>query len=711
MPQKLLLSTALTLIFTVNAVSQTETTDAKKEETRLDKVTVSATFTEKKQLQTVKSVSVIGAEEIADTQSDNVFEMLSTLPGVDINGGPNRQGAKINIRGISRAEQIIVRVDGITQYFEGYRLGSFFGDPELMKQVDVVRGPVSTLYGSGAIGGVINMQTKDASDFLRSGETIGAKAKIGFNTVNDEKNASVFLYSRPVENIDLLGAFTLRDSDDFTQASGETFVGSSINVKNILLKGTVILADYHSVNLSYQYGEDSGIVEYRQASRGTRGNGFSEGLVDRALKNTNIGVKYAYEDEDNPWLDLRINFGYSETHNTETGVDSSQVSGPVARRLPPGETRILTYDSWQLNLINTSKFGSDDFSHTVTFGADYYSQNRFGEQLGRPSSFHPNGSQSVFGAFIQDEINIYDRLIVTPAVRYASYVTEGDTTGWESRIADPADFLTADMFAKAKTYTAWTPSITAELKATDWFSVIGGYYKGFRAPAIDEIYAHSFFFGRRPFPPGSSSKTTSMELQAETATTYEGGVKLNFNSVVTDGDILRAKIVYFNNKINDKVVSIRHVSALINPLSYTNDGKDEFKGVEFEGFYDNGITYARMSYSTVRGFNFTRDRDLRSTPADKFTLSIGTRFTELDLNVGLQSQFIARHHTIATDSQTDDNDSYNFHNIFLHWTPEILDGAEVRMTVNNLFNKDYRRHNSGLKSYGRDFRLSLAYQF
>ena len=227
MKTQLLLSTAMVLACAVAGVAQ-DTEDKQKddEESRLEKVTVSATFTEKKELETVKSVSIVGSEDIARGQASNVMELVSGLPGVDVNGGPNRQGSEFSIRGVTRPEQNIVRVDGVTKYFEGYRLGSFFGDPELLKQVDVVRGPVSTLYGSGAIGGVVNMTTKDAADFLKPGQEFGAKIKAGFNTNNDEWNGSAYLYARPQENIDLLGAVTFRDSDDFTFANGEAFAGS-----------------------------------------------------------------------------------------------------------------------------------------------------------------------------------------------------------------------------------------------------------------------------------------------------------------------------------------------------------------------------------------------------------------------------------------------------------------------------------------------------
>lgn len=701
---QLLVSTAMVLAGSATGYAQ-ESEDQDKE-SRLEKVTVSATFTEKKELETVTSVSIVGGEQIERQQANSVTELIQEIPGVAVNGGQNRQGNEFILRGISKPEQNIVRVDGVTKFFESYRMGSFFGDPELLKQIDVVRGPVSTLYGSGAIGGVVSMTTKDAADFLKPGQTFGAKVKAGFNTANDEWNGSTFLYARPQENIDLLGAVTFRDSDDYKFAGGGTFDGSSVNARNVLLKGTVVLADYHTLSASYQYGSDSGVVEYRQNDRGTE----NEGLVDRELEDTSITAKYAYEDEENPWVDLEINFGYSKTHNLETGLDQAGFNAPVAQSLAAGETRVADYKSWQISAINTSKFEGGNIKQLITYGLDYYSQERFGQQNGRPSSHHASGQQNVFGAFIQDEINIYDRVILTPAIRYASYTTEGDATGFEDRINDPADFLTADMFADAKRYTAWTPSVTAELKLVDQFSLIGGYFEGFRAPAIDEIYAHSLFFGA-PFPPGVADKTTSLQLQEEKAKTWQGGFKGSFEGVAKEGDVLRFKLVYFENDISDKIVSVRAVPATVNPVSYLNDGDDKYKGWEFEGFYDNGVTYARTSYSRIRGRNITRGTDLTSTPSDQFTFSVGTRVDALELDLGWQAAFLQGRSVTDRMGNVTNNPAYNVHNLYVKWTPKAFDGFEVQLAANNVFDKDYQRHNSGIRSFARDVRLTASYQF
>jgi hemoglobin/transferrin/lactoferrin receptor protein len=75
----------------------------------------------------------------------------------------------INIRGLQDFGRVAVVVDGARQNFQrsGHNAnGTFFLEPELVAGVDVARGPVANIYGSGAIGGVVSFRTKDVEDVL-----------------------------------------------------------------------------------------------------------------------------------------------------------------------------------------------------------------------------------------------------------------------------------------------------------------------------------------------------------------------------------------------------------------------------------------------------------------------------------------------------------------------------------------------------------------
>lgn len=144
--------------------------------TLLDRVVIGAGV-EKVAIDTPQAVTVLDQEAIEAEQPMTIGEIFRQVPGVTIVGSDRVAGQSFNIRGIgdlgsADESKIIVSVDGAVKFYEQYRMGSFFSDPELYKRVEVLRGPASsTLYGSGAIGGVVNFTTKDASDLLQDGQT------------------------------------------------------------------------------------------------------------------------------------------------------------------------------------------------------------------------------------------------------------------------------------------------------------------------------------------------------------------------------------------------------------------------------------------------------------------------------------------------------------------------------------------------------------
>ncbi|MGH8556985.1 MAG: TonB-dependent receptor domain-containing protein [Methylococcales bacterium] len=134
---------------------------------------------------TWRSVSIVGQGWIEGKQAQNFGEISQNLPNLDIAGGPRAVGNQVNIRGLSD-DRILFPIDGARQNFNRAHNSAVFLDPDLLKQIEVVRGPASALWGSGALGGVVAFTTKDAVDLLSPGEQFGAKIKGGYQDVNNQ---------------------------------------------------------------------------------------------------------------------------------------------------------------------------------------------------------------------------------------------------------------------------------------------------------------------------------------------------------------------------------------------------------------------------------------------------------------------------------------------------------------------------------------------
>ncbi len=143
--------------------------------TVLDQITV-VSRTGETAIDTLASVSHIDEQQIERRMPVTPGDVFFGVPGITAQTDAKRAATSINIRGLQDFGRVAVIVDGARQNFQRTGHGTqsvFFLDPELIQEVDVIRGPVANTYGSGAIGGVVFYETKDAADFLRGRRDLG----------------------------------------------------------------------------------------------------------------------------------------------------------------------------------------------------------------------------------------------------------------------------------------------------------------------------------------------------------------------------------------------------------------------------------------------------------------------------------------------------------------------------------------------------------
>jgi outer membrane cobalamin receptor len=147
-------------------VFQQKAVNAEEQTTLLNEVVVTATRTDKDPQDVTQSVSVITNEEIRETGATDVATAIQDVTGVHISGfGTPGSVASLNIRG-AYSSQILVLLDGIRMNSSrdgGFDLSLIPVSVEDIERIEIVRGPGSALYGSDAVGGVINIITKKPS--------------------------------------------------------------------------------------------------------------------------------------------------------------------------------------------------------------------------------------------------------------------------------------------------------------------------------------------------------------------------------------------------------------------------------------------------------------------------------------------------------------------------------------------------------------------
>ena len=131
----------------------------------LDEMIVTATATPVDKVKTAASVYVITSKEIEDRQYQNLYEALQSVPGMNSRLYGNGVGYELSGYSVPslRDKYAVVLIDGVNQSMDGKARNSLIDiNPRDIDRIEVLKGSASVLYGSNAIGGVINVITKRA---------------------------------------------------------------------------------------------------------------------------------------------------------------------------------------------------------------------------------------------------------------------------------------------------------------------------------------------------------------------------------------------------------------------------------------------------------------------------------------------------------------------------------------------------------------------
>lgn len=623
----------------------------------LEPVVVTADKTEKRVTDTLAPVSVRGGEELERWQPSSVQDLLQGVPGVTVGlspgGGP---GAKINIRGLEDFGRVNVMIDGTRQNFQrsGHSENTMvFVDPELIERVEVVRGPTAAIYGSGAIGGVVNFVTRDAADLLRPGRTLGATVTARAGSNANERAGTAAAYGKiDWADVVVMGSATTRD--DYDGGDGTTVDHSAWDQTSGLAKLTLTPADGHTVRFSVMQSES----EYESGTSATD---------DLTTTVETYKAEYRLTPPDQPLIDLTANLYYTTTEQDETRVD-----GSLAGR----ETEV-TVETPGFDLFNTSRFMLASTGHALTYGIDGFQDSVEATRAGGPLDFTPAGDRRLIGGFVQDEIALTERLTLIGALRFDDYELDGG--GVES------------------SDDALSPKITAGYEVLDGFTLYGSWARAFRAPSITETLIN----GRHPAP-ASFAFVPNPDLKPETAETWEAGVNVAQDDLFRPGDRLRVKASIYTSTVDDYIEEYTNIvmgprgpNWAASTYGYENVAEASLHGAELEVSYDAGFAYASLGLTHARGKNETTGERLSSGLGDRATLVIGGRERDLGLDFGWRMTgrrgLDVAHADDPTTSTDDPAGGFLLHGAYVTYTPPQLDDAvTLRLTAENIFDVAYR---------------------
>ncbi len=657
---------------------------AESEETVLKKITVTdtATKTARDPFDIPDAVSIVDFTEMENRQVRTLGDALRDLPGVSIGGGPRALAQQPEIRGLS-GSRVLITVDGARQNFTSGHKGRVFVDPELLKQIDVLRGPGSAVWGSGALGGVIAMTTKEAGDFLLPDESWGARLRASSQSGDDELLGTGTLFGQLDDgHLDLLLSGTRANSSDIRLGGGDTLDNSGSDLFSHLVKIGWNPSAAQRLKISRQYQFVAGEIP-AQADAQTS---VTAVLTDRETEVDNKVLNYTYAPPTQRWLNLYVNAYRNDQSIREKRIGTN------------GRLDTINFVTDGFEVRNTSSFGDAaqgeaDHAHQLTYGIEYFRDRENSQQSGAANSLFPDATANFFGAFVQDEIEFNDAVLgdwlLVPGVRFDDYRSESD------------DANTSGV-ASATRESQWSPRLGAVYALNRQTNLTANYSRAFRAPNFQDLYISGAHFGSNDFIPNP-------DLKPERGESIELGARHRRPSLWYDDDrFTLAASIYFN-RYRDFIETIVTPTATTN----VNTTRARIVGAEAEMTYRVSplLLDLGLSFTTARGDDETGGDPLTTIPGDKFVIDASRCFDRCIFSLNWRSS-VHRRQTRVADGQPE-TAGYSVHDLNLVWRPLLshVDDVQINVGVSNLTDHAYREHLATLPAAGRSVNVSGSVQF
>lgn len=668
----------------------------------LDTISVTATRNPIKAFEYPGMVTVTGREAIRTLQPSSVDDILRFVPGVEFSGGPRRTGETPTVRGFDGPD-VVILLDGARQNFGSAHDGRFFVDPSLLKQVEVLRGPASALYGSGGTGGVIEFRTIDASDFLAPGETAGLSLSGGYQTVNRERVGTVTGYGTPIDGLDLVGSVTKRDSGSIELGNDTKLTNSDDDIISGLLKGSYEFGGFHRVEGSFLRFDND-------AEEPNNGQGLgSGGAVEKDIENDTFRAAYSYKNPNNNLIDLDLIAYYTDFQVDELRLDEGGLG-------PTGELLKRDVDTIGFRLDNRSRFMlTDGIGTTFTYGAEFYLDDQDGAAGAGERDGVPDADADTYGLFAQAEIAIAEPLgilpgdlLLIPGIRYDNYELTSD-------IADDTD------------EEEFSPRFGISYLPTDYLLLFANYAEAFRAPTFDELFLTGTHFQIEipTLPTIVNRFVPNADLEPQRTRTVEVGAGLTFDNVARAGDQLQIKGSYYRTKGKDFIDQVVNQPDPFNPLecivgipgdcdgttTTANVPVARLFGTEIEASYETNRYLFTLGYTKLDGENDETGVKLGSLTPTKLTVNAALKLPEFDSIVGWR--IIAAKEFEEVNDPDEARDGYATNDIYAAWAPSdgLLEGFRLDVGVDNVFDKKYSRVNTNAFEAGRNYKALVTYAF
>ncbi|MFQ5650141.1 MAG: TonB-dependent receptor domain-containing protein [bacterium] len=683
----------------------------------LDKLLVTATRNLDNTANVSQLVSVVSARKIQQRSNQQTPEFLREEVGVFVQK-TNQGGGSPIIRGL-KANKLLLLVDGIRLNNATYRGGNTqylnSVDSGALARMEVVHGPISVLYGSDALGGVVNVITRTPKMNQGVGVRLAGSLSGSLSTAERTQTTHISLSGAGKRfGVVIDGSFKSFGDIDRGSNGGKTLMQrlrndsrtnrdlhkkqapNGYDAFDLTAKARLKVSDQQQITVAYQLNRQQEVPRYD--------------VVE--VRKDSIRL-FDPQERDLVYLTY-FNNATNRIFNSITATLSfhRQLERRIRQRFGSMKQTRDQFRTWTTGLqVQFNKVLED--SHHLVYGAEVYRDrvatksfnlNTGSSELAHKSPLFPDGSSFLnFGVFVQDAFALSSRWRLTPGVRLNV-----------ARLRAPFkdDPHSDDLFGNVEqTATALTGSLGSQFHMSESVSLVANLAQGFRIANLDDV---------SKLGPGKGSSFFDIpnpEVEPEKSLSVDGGIKIHSRR-------LRADIIGFYNSITDLLVRVPaefngsgvvvEEGDSLQVFRKENAGKAFTAGFAIAGeLAVNRHLVAFANLSCTYGQNTSDDQPLSGIPP--VTGLVGLRWRSTRCWAEINARFAREQRRLSLQDKEDlripEGGTPGWLTLNFRVGIEVSTHLLVKFSAFNLLDRNYREHLSGFNAPGRNLVLGARVSF
>ncbi len=643
---------------------------------QMEEVVITASGLDKTGYHTPYVTHVVTKDEIFNKDTENINKILLEIPSIAMVG--NDHHAAPSIRGLGR-KRVVVTVDGIRM--PSHRsVGAYlsFINPFNVESLEIIMGPFSTVYGSDAMSGVINVTTKKSSYSGNAFQLNGAIAA-GYESVNNGYNYNLSI-DGGARNFDFIFTAGKRKAEDYRTGTGERMLDSFYDESYINFKSELLLGRNHRINLLYLRTDGNDIGKMAGDPNKTNKHPHDDHDI--------VSLNYIWNNI-NSWFQS-LNLSFSRSKYTLTGIFTNIKANKFIETL-----RALGGDDYTL-FLKGKIIASPKLILSLGFDG-YFQENQY--IRGRKNTYYFQGMTLIDSQELKEipeastrDCGLFIQVLYSPTERLSfNFGLREDVIS--GRVLREDETVRTDL-------SALNGNIGFVYDLASFMRFAGSIGTAYRVPSIKELY----FIGQTPqginlgnpglIPERSTNLDFSLKFRVEKPKS------LNFAGT----------IAYFNNTIKN-LINLKWNQPTGDRIGvFENIGRAQIHGLELDAnlSLEGGWLFSG-SFATLEGTDVDSEKILMDIAPVQLNLNLKKYFGKGNYWVGFHVRHSSKEtHVAIGDKPTD---AFTLFDVLVGG--KLIHRAMIRISVINLFDKEYREFFNLANVYcrGRSLQVSIEFKF